>query len=389
MLATLKTLVVDDELGIRMGITRVLSGWAVNLPDVEGQVGFELDTAASGEEALEKIAAAPPDLLLLDHKLPGIQGLEVLEHVTRQHKDVLTVMITAYATIETAVAATRRGAHDFLAKPFTPDELKSTIYKATKHIILQREARRLAAEKRQVRFQFISVLAHELKAPLAAVEGYLQVLKEHAVDLDTPRYDEVIDRSLNRMEGMRKMIGDLLDLTRIESGQKQRDLADVDIVAVARRAIETVMPVAGQRNITVILHAPQTHTIRADAGELEIIFNNLISNAVKYNRDGGKADVTVAAEGERTVLTVADTGIGLTPQEAAQLGGEFVRIKNAKTRSILGSGLGLSIVKKLAAMYGGDLTVTSNPDIGSTFTVTLAGLSEQASGAAPGGTTGT
>ena len=93
--------------------------------------------------------------------------------------DMLTIMITAYASIETAVSATKRGAYDFLAKPFTPDELKSTIRKAAARLILAKQARKLAEEKQQVRFEFIRVLGHELKAPLNAVAGYLDLIQKH------------------------------------------------------------------------------------------------------------------------------------------------------------------------------------------------------------------
>jgi len=366
-----RVLVVDDELGIRLGVTRVLQNFSVRLAEVEGDVTFQLTQAESGEEALEKIAASCPDLLLLDHKLPGLQGLEVLDRLTQQNLDLLIIMITAYATIETAVMATKRGAYDFLAKPFSPDELKATVSKAAKQLILQREARRLAQEKRQVRFQFISVLAHELKAPLAAVEGFLDLLKNRVVEPDTPKYDEILGRSSVRLGGMRKLINDLLDLTRIESGQKSRELALVDVREVARKALETMAPAAVERGITIQLHAEEPVTLHADPGELEIILNNLVSNGVKYNRDAGRVDITLARRDGRIFVVVADTGIGMTQEEVSHLFKEFSRIKNAKTRNILGSGLGLSIVKKLAQLYGGDALVESTPDVGSTFTVTL------------------
>ena len=137
-------------------------------------------------------------------------------------------MITAYASIETAVTATKRGAYDFLAKPFTPDELKSTIRKAAARLILAKQTRKLAEEKRQVRFEFIRVLGHELKAPLNAVEGYLRMFKDRSLGDDPAAYDEGIDRSLMRIDGMRKLIADLLDMTQIESGRKNRQLAEVD-----------------------------------------------------------------------------------------------------------------------------------------------------------------
>ena len=99
----------------------------------------------------------------------------------------------------------------------------------------------------------------------------------------------------------------------------------------------------------------------ADRGEIEMILNNLVSNAVKYNRDGGRVDVTLRPDAGAVLIAVADTGIGMTAEEAGRLFGEFVRIKNDQTRHILGSGLGLSIVKKLAALYNGEAWVTSEP----------------------------
>jgi len=108
-----------------------------------------------------------------------------------------------------------------------------------------------------------------------------------------------------------------------------------------------------------------------DASEIEIVLNNLISNAVKYNRRHGSVDVFLNRDGEYVEIKVSDTGIGMTPEETAKLFGEFVRIKNEKTRQITGSGLGLSIVKKIAQLYDGTVNVTSEPDKGSTFTVRL------------------
>ena len=371
MSETLKVLVVDDEPGMQTGATRALRDFTVRVPDIGEDVAFEVDHAESGEEALQRIEADPPCILLLDHKLPGMSGLDVLDRLADKHQDMLTIMITAYATLETAVDATKRGAYDFLAKPFTPAELRNVVRKATGRIVLARQARRLAQEKRRVRFEFISVLAHELKSPLAAVEGYLNIIRDRVAGDDLTAYDEMVARSLARLGGMRKLILDLLDLTRIESGQKRRELTDVDLPAVAAEVIQTLRADAEARRITVALRADGAGTLRADRGEIAIILANLLSNAIKYNHDGGRVDATCRRRGEQVVLEVADTGIGMAPEEAARLFNEFVRIKNDRTRGIPGSGLGLSIVRKLAALYGGEATVTSVPGRGSTFTVTL------------------
>lgn len=372
MKETLRVLVVDDEEGMRRGVVRALARFEARLPDLDKEVGFETDSAESAEEALSRIEAQAPDILLLDYKLPGMTGLDLLERLEPKGLDTVIIMITAYASIETAIVATKRGAYDLLPKPFTPEDLKASVRKATRHLVLQREARRLAAERHQIRFQFLSVLSHELKAPLAAVEGYLNILRDRALGPEVGAYDEPIKRSLIRLDGARKLIFDLLDLTRIESGQKKRELGRVDLVEVARSAIEAVQADADRRGIAVSLVAPPSLELVADRGELDIVLNNLVSNAVKYNRDQGRVTVTLAErEPDTLAVAVEDTGIGLTPDEAAKLFGEFVRIKNAKTRTIPGSGLGLSIVKRLAQLYGGGVAVESTPDVGSTFTVVL------------------
>lgn len=120
----LRVLVVDDEAGMRSGVERALRNLTVSLPDINGGHRFVVGQAESGEKALDIIRAERPDILLLDHKLPGISGLEVLESLAAAGDDILVVMITAYASLQTAITATRRGAFDFLAKPFTPEELR-------------------------------------------------------------------------------------------------------------------------------------------------------------------------------------------------------------------------------------------------------------------------
>jgi len=368
---TLRILVVEDEYGMRLAIARALRDYTIHIPEIEGKIGFTIEQVEVAEDALTIINDKPPDIILLDYKLPGMSGLDLLTRISAKQLDLLAIMITAYASIETAVTATKQGAFDFLAKPFTPMELKETIYKAVKHLVLMRQAHKLTEEKRKVRFQFISVLAHEMKAPLAALDGYLNILRERAAGESQEVYDHMLDRCLTRIQGMRKMIIDLLDLTRIESGERKRDVSEVDVREIVHTAIDTATPEAQERSISISFPENGPVLMQADRSELEIVFNNLITNAVKYNRDGGRVDVELHADGGQVSIVVTDTGIGMSTEEAARLFSDFVRIKNEKTRNILGSGLGLSTVKKIALLYGGEVSVESEPDKGSRFTVTL------------------
>jgi two-component system sensor histidine kinase BaeS len=135
--------------------------------------------------------------------------------------------------------------------------------------------------------------------------------------------------------------------------------------------METFEAAARERGVALILDAPEPVAVRGDAGELEMIAGNLLSNAIKYNRDGGSVRVSLHADGARAMLAVADTGIGLSAENVARLFGEFVRIRTAETAHIDGSGLGLSIVRKLVELQGGAISVTSEPGRGTTFTVEL------------------
>jgi signal transduction histidine kinase len=372
---------VDDEEPLCIGVRRILAKYRVHVPDVHVDVTYAFTYFTAGEQLLEAVkGGARFDLLLLDLKLPGINGLDVLTSLAQDDRAILTIMITAYATFETAVQATKLGAYDFLPKPFSPDELRYAVRKATSQLVLSREARKLAEEKRQVRFNFISVLAHELKAPLNAIEGYLNILRTE----EEGQHVQMIDRSLLRLEGMKKLIFDLLDLTRIESGQKQRNFVTVDVRDFAKAAIDMLTVEARAGNVTMELRAPDPVMLEADPSEIEIIFNNLVSNAVKYNRDGGSVIVNVLRNGDDgpATIEVADTGIGLAPEEAGKLFNEFVRIKNEDTVKVLGSGLGLSTVRKLAQLYGGEATVQSEKHVGSTFTVTLNDAQAEATPAA-------
>lgn len=355
-----------------MAVRRALRDFSVELPDQDVRVSVEAEGAESGEEAVEMMESSPPDLMLLDHKMKGMSGLDVLAWMEERDLDLITIMITAYASLETAVSATKKGAYDFLAKPFTPAQLKAAIRNAVSHLLTARQARRLQEERRRVRFQFISVLAHELKAPLGAIEGYLHILKDGTGTDDPAVFDRVVDRSMVRLRGMRKLIMDILDLTRIESGEKRRTLEEVDLVEVAEASRQTMEPDADARDIDISVE-PEAKTLRVtgDRSELEIVLNNLVSNAVKYNRDGGSVTVRLGSSGRMATIAVSDTGIGIEEEDRKKLFEEFSRIRNDKTRDILGSGLGLSIVKRIAGMYDGSVSVESEPGKGSTFTVAI------------------
>jgi two-component system sensor histidine kinase/response regulator len=370
-MAVLKVLVIDDEPGIRSGVSRILTSFCVNYPFMDEDYTFEVTEAATGEEGIEKIDREKPDIILLDNKLPGIQGVEVLEYVRNRKIDTVIAMITSYASLDVAIKAHRYGATDFIPKPFTPQELKSSIENITKQQYLKRITHTMNQEGKKIRYQFLSVLSHELKAPLNAIEGYLRMMQEKQSGNTIEDYESHIERSLQRIQGMRNLIMDLLDFTKIRLERKEDKIENVHLSEIATRAMVTVQPYAIQMEVTMKVDVKSDSVITADPSDLEIVLNNLVSNSVKYNKVGGSSDIIIDGNEKEAILMVKDTGIGIKESDRENLFTEFARIRNEKTRNISGSGLGLSIVKKIIELYNGTISVDSIPDIGTTFTVRL------------------
>ncbi len=368
---TLKVLVVDDEPGICSGINRILRNYTVGYPFMDEDFTFDVKEASTGEDALKIIDEGGIDIVLLDNKLPGMDGIEVLEYIKKKEIDILVMMITSYASLDLAVKATQNGAYNFVPKPFTPQELKSAVENITKHLFLRRMTKDMGQDTKQARFQFLSLLSHELKSPVNAVEGYLRMMKDKQAGDNIEDYNMMIERSMERLKGMRTLITDLLDLTKIESGEKKRNIQLIDISQVARKAVDGMEPYSIQKKVKLYIDLPDDIKYKADENEMEIIFNNLLSNAIKYNKEEGDVSLVVKEDEQHIIIIVEDTGIGMTKEEMAGLFQEFVRIKNSKTKNITGSGLGLSIVRKIVDEYNGEVKVESEPDKGTKFLVEL------------------
>jgi two-component system, sensor histidine kinase and response regulator len=367
----LKLLIVDDEPGIRSGARRVLQDFTVGYPFMDEDFSFDIIEAESGEKAIEFIENDTIDIILLDNKLPGIEGIEVLEYIKKNNYDISVMMITSYASLELAIKATNNGAFNFVPKPFTPQELRTSVENITKNLFLKRMTQKMKEEGKEIRFQFLSVLSHELKSPINAIEGYLRMMQEKQIGDSVDDYKEMIDRSIERIKGMRSLILDLLDLTRMESGKKKRDLRKTDVAEIAKNVIDSIEPLAIQRNIKIQFEADEDTYMNADKSELEIIINNLVSNAVKYNVESGRVFVKIFHSDNQLQIIVQDTGIGMSQEEMDLLFQDFVRIKNEKTKYVTGSGLGLSIAKKMTELYGGTINVESEADKGSKFIVSI------------------
>ena len=220
--------------------------------------------------------------------------------------------------------------------------------------------------------QFVSMVSHELKAPIAAVYGYLRLLNDESINLKNDDRKKFIDRSKVRLDGLLKMVNDLLDISRIEMKNAQRELKDINIKEVIENIIELFSYEIKSKNIFVeINHECNQFILKADHEEITQVLTNLISNAIKYNKQGGKICINFSSSESYLTIEIADSGIGLKANEVEKLFNEFYRAKNELTKDISGTGLGLTIVKRIIDSYSGKIEVESQFSKGTKIRVYL------------------
>jgi two-component system sensor histidine kinase/response regulator len=370
-------LVVDDEPGIRIGCRRALE-----------PAGYRVDEAGSFKQGQEKLASAIYDLILLDVMLPDGRGIDLLPDIVAKDPETVTIIVTGYATVEMAVSAIKRGAYDFLSKPFTSDLLLLSVEQGLEKRRLSLEAQRLkqveaeatelARQKAEAerlgafKAQFALTVAHELRAPVAGAQSLLRTLTNGLVGEFTEKQSGILHRLESRMDELLVLINDLLILAKSKSLTKDTPIGKVPLQSVIQKTVEQFEAMAVEKGIELHFEKPELETdVYASEDGLAIIFINLISNAIKYSREGGKVEITIKPERLFVRVEVRDKGIGIPKDSLQIIGQEFFRASNAQSSGIPGTGLGLSIVQQYLAYFGGDFSIDSKEGEGTTITVRL------------------
>lgn len=218
--------------------------------------------------------------------------------------------------------------------------------------------------------RFVSMVAHELKSPLSAIINYINVILSGMFDDNMPKVREMLERCKIRGEALLDLVRDLLYINSREIGKVPRSIEPLDLKAVLAAQLEFFRVQADKRRITTSLETSLAAcAVRADRGDLDRIFMNLISNGIKYNRERGSLTIRLSDAGASWEVAVIDTGIGMSDAEKAGIFQEFYRVKSYKTSGIAGTGLGLATVRRVLSEYNASITVSTSPDAGSTFTV--------------------
>jgi len=481
-------LVVDDEMGIREGCKRVLS-----------EDGYAVDDAEDGQAGLQKVKQNDYDLILVDLMMPGIGGMDLIKKIHHMNPEIITIVITGNATIETAVEATKLGAYDYLPKPFSPEALSAVVKRGLEKRTLSLEAKRLYAERSQrllelvnersrlrtivgcmadgvlvanlegrlvlwnatsvkmlkskgfdiagepleyyianeqliaaikevlnsedkdfsmisreipaqdqkvilmaniapvrdedgkilgavtvlrditalkeinkIKSQFVSMVAHELRAPMAAIKGWLEVVLSGEAGGDAEQNRKWLQRAMDRSDSLLALVNDLLVINRMEVGKIAQKMEPVKINDIINKIIDFLKPDAEKHKVSIKPALPEEiPPIQADVRDMEKLFTNLISNAVKFNTENGSVTISGQVEGNFVRYDVKDTGIGISAEHLSHIFDDFYRADDERTKKISGTGLGLTIAKKIVNSHFGRIEVESEPEKGSVFSVYL------------------
>ncbi len=363
-LAGQRVLTVDDSRAIRAFLQEIL----------EPHVASVVLTADAAETRAVFGSGGAFDLVLLDLILPDTDGMHLLRELREIDSDCAIVMITGAGGVHSATAAVLEGADGYIEKQHltTAGENAQFFYalaQAVEHRAGVVAARRLEAMKAD----FYSMITHDLRNPAGNVLVSLKMLLSGKAGPLEPKQTNLAQLAYRSAEKFVALINDYLDYAKIDAGYLRLDPAEADLAAVVRSSVEQGGMQADVKRLAITLEAPESIPALIDAAKMEQVFDNLISNAIKYTGEDGSISVRVVAADGHARITVSDTGDGISAADLGVLFTKYHRVPGQQVAKIQGTGLGLLIIKEIVEAHGGTVRAESDgiPGKGSTFTVEL------------------
>ena len=376
--ATATIVVVEDEVGARATLCGILE-----------DAGYEVIGLERGSEALEAIRSSAFDIIITDIRLPDVGGREILELAKEINPDAAVIMMTGYASVETAVDAVNQGAYAYFVKPVDPDEIKTTIANALRHQRLLQENKRLVdslqrsnkllfeaneelRKATQAKSEFLAHMSHELRTPLNVIIGFSELLLDEVPGKINEEQRRCLNDILGGGNNLLNLINDILDLSKIESGKMELSLRNFSLSGVIEALRSVMLPILGQRDQSLDIEMEEgLPQVYADKAKVRQVLLNLLSNSTKFTPDGGKLKIEATREDERCRVSVIDNGIGIKPENQEKIFEEFCQIESPLTEEKGGTGLGLAIARQIVERHGGRIWVDSDYGQGSRFNFTL------------------
>ncbi len=367
-------LVVEDDLGSRLTLSGILE-----------DAGYDVTGVDKGAEALEVIKDGNFNVIIADIKLPDVGGMSILELAKEINPDVAVIIMTGYASIETAVNAVNEGAYAYFVKPINMDEMKTTIVNALRQQRLSRENKRLVDDlqrsnkllfeaNRQLRAAteaksaFLAHMSHELRTPLNAIIGFSDLLLGGVAGEINNQQRQCLEDILSSGKHLLSLINDILDLSKVEAGKMDIRPESLRLADVVDDAVTTVKPMVNEsKHELAISIAEDLPPVYGDRNRLKQILLNLLSNAIKFTPDGGKLYLETSGNGDFCRVSMVDNGIGIRKEDQTCIFEPFTQLDTQPGERKQGTGLGLALTKQLVELLGGKIWVESEYGKGSQF----------------------
>jgi len=338
--------------------------------------GYHIDSVANGEAALKNVVELPPDLIILDVMMPGINGYEVTRRIRKNPEiNYIPILLLTAFDESSVVEGLDAGADDFIRKPFDTEELLARVRSLLrlKHSIDEQRKMTLQRE------DFVSRLTHDLRTPLVAADRMLHFFLQEVFCTISPEMKQAINMMIRSNQNLLEMVNTLLEVYRFEAGKKSLNYESCDLTQIATEVVGELSPLAVEKNLILKLDTHELNQtgnnggiVNGDRLELRRVFNNLIANAIKFT-DTGSIEIRIfqtlspTNHPSQIIIEVQDTGYGIAAEDQGTIFERFRQGRNKRS----GSGLGLHLSQCIVEAHGGKIELSSELGKGSTFTVKL------------------
>ena len=362
-------LVADDEKAMRELLARALLSR-----------GFTVETASNGAEALEKIQEQPFDMLITDLVMPNLVGMELVQKARQILPDLIVIVITGNATLETAIQALKQGAYDYITKPFDPELIIPVIERGLEKLHLRQKNAELEQvtkklqEIEQIKSDLLDTITHEFSTPIAIIKAYIDMFLDGHFDMSNPRHMDSLRSIRSAVVRLERLVMNLLTLSMGKGQNFELKKEKIFIQDIISNALSQLNEDITKKNINVILNIePHLPPIEADPSKLSIAVLNLLDNAVKFNKTGGIIRISASQLKSKSIgVAISDTGIGIPEEKLEEIYSPFTQVDMSSTREHQGTGLGLTVAKTIIEAHNGKITLKSKIGKGSTFIFVLA-----------------
>jgi two-component system, sensor histidine kinase and response regulator len=331
--------------------------------------GYKIHKALSGLTALQLVDKIKPDLILLDIMMPGMNGFEVCSKIKENQKlnEIPIIIISALNDTSNIVRAFNDGAADYITKPFQAEEVKARVATHLKLYQQKNELQKLNAEKDK----FFSIIAHDLKSPFNSIVGFSQLLVENVGNNDFDGIEKYAEIILNSSERAMELLTNLMEWSQAQTGRMEFNPEFIDILHFMNDITPIFENIAGQKSISIEMDLPASAIIFADKAMISTVMRNLITNAIKFTKPGGKIIISVTEAPNEVMISVTDSGIGIPRNRIDKLFHIYESYSTPGTQNEKGTGLGLVLCKEFIKKHGGNIHVKSEVGKGSVFSFTI------------------